>query len=253
VGTSSLQYFFCSTLPPSQLKQICGTTAASRNVISGNGGAGLFIVVSSNNKVLGNRIGTTVSGTVALGNDAEGVFIADGSNNSVGDGTSGGSNTIAFNGGDGIAIFRSTSTGNAISRNSIFSNAGLGIDLIGGFEDATGKTANDPGDIDDGSNGLQNFPGLTSAKSSSTTTTISATLNSTPTKTFRVQFFSNPSGNEGKKFIGQKSVTTNGSGSVSFTFSPASKVAVGQTITATATDTSNNTSEFSAPRTVASS
>jgi len=234
-----------------------GTTATSRNVISGNGGAGVSIRFGSNNKVLGNRLGTTVSGTVALGNVAEGVFIGDGSNNSVGDGTSGGSNTIAFNGGDGIAIFRSTSTGNAISRNSVFSNAGLGIDLIGGFEDATGKTANDPGDLDTGSNNLQNFPVLASAKSSSTTTTISATLKSTPTKafpeTFRVQFFSNPSGNEGKKFIGQKSVTTNGSGSVSFTFSPASKVAVGQTITATATDTTNNTSEFSAPRTVASS
>jgi CSLREA domain-containing protein len=229
-----------------------GTTAASRNVVSGNDSNGISIQASTNNKVLGNRIGTTASGTVALGNRFAGVTLV-GSNNLLGDGTAGGANTVAFNGQDGIEIFGITSTGNAISRNSVFSNAGLGIDLRGGFEDATGKTANEPGDIDVGPNGLQNFPVLTSAKSSSTTTTISATLSSTPTKTFKVQFFSNPSGNEGKKFIGQKSVTTNGSGNVSFTFSPASKVAVGQTITAAATDTTNNTSEFSASRTVASS
>ena len=41
-------------------------------------------------------------------------------------------------------------------------------------------------------------------------------------------------------------------GNVSFTFSPAQKVGVGKTVTATATG-SEGTSEFSAPRTVVSS
>jgi CSLREA domain-containing protein len=40
-----------------------GTTAASRNVVSGNGTTGVVISGSNNNKVLGNRIGTTASGT----------------------------------------------------------------------------------------------------------------------------------------------------------------------------------------------
>jgi hypothetical protein len=46
-------------------------------------------------------------------------------------------------------------------------------------------------------------------------------------------------------------VTTNSSGNASFTFSTATSVSSGQTITATATDPTGNTSEFSAPKTVA--
>jgi len=65
-----------------------------------------------------------------------------------------------------------------------------------------------------------------------------------------MRFFSNPSGNEGKRFIGQESVTTNASGNVSFTFAPTQVVSVGQWITATATDPDANTSEFSAAREV---
>ena len=66
-----------------------------------------------------------------------------------------------------------------------------------------------------------------------------------------VRFFSNPSGtDEGKTFIGQKSVTTDASGNATFTFSSAQKVGLGRTVTATATSQAGNTSEFSAPRTV---
>ena len=51
-----------------------------------------------------------------------------------------------------------------------------------------------------------------------------------------MQFFSNPSGTDkGKNFIGQKSITTDGSGNVTFAFSTAQKVGLGRTIPATAT------------------
>ena len=234
-----------------------GTTSGARNLISGNKLDGVGILGSSPaNKVLGNRIGTTANGTGALPNGEAGVLItgSNASNNLVGDGTSAGSNTIAFNGEDGIEI--QAGTRNAISRNSIFSNGGIGIDLQGGFEDAQGNTANDPGDIDNGPNGLQNKPVITSAKSSSTKTTIAGKLASRPDSGYTIEFFSNPSGNEGKKFIGQKSiVNTDPSGDATFTFSTATKVPAGQTITATARsvnlDASNgDTSEFSAPKTV---
>ena len=66
-------------------------------------------------------------------------------------------------------------------------------------------------------------------------------------KTFTIQFFSNPAGGEGKKFVGQKGVTTNANGNVTFEFQPAQAVPTGQTVTATATDPNGNTSEFSAP------
>jgi CSLREA domain-containing protein len=244
---------------------IGGTTPAARNLVSGNN-EGLEIISSSeDNRILGNLIGTTAGGTAPLGNTDWGVamfgtFVSD---NEIGNGTATGANTIAFNGRDGIEIDNNDSaTGNTISRNSIFANSGLGIDLMTGTEtDVTnvptpndGDNPNTPQadpDGDSGPNDLQNFPVLTSAKTSSTATAITGNLNSAPNGTFTVEFFSNPPGtDEGKTFLGTQSASTDGSGVASFTFKLGSKVEVGQTITATATDGSGNTSEFSAPRAV---
>jgi hypothetical protein len=95
------------------------------------------------------------------------VFIFAAFNNTVG-GASSAANTIAFNGGAGVPVAGDAiSTGNSILRNSIFSNALLGIDL--GFD---GKTPNDAGDGDLGENNLQNKPILTSAVTSSGSTTL---------------------------------------------------------------------------------
>ena len=114
-----------------------------------------------------------------------------------------------------------------------------------------GPTPNDSGDKDTGANGLQNKPVLSSAKKGATgTTTVRGTLNSTPNKTFTVQYFSNPQGtNEGKTLLASKSVTTDGTGNVSFTFSTTKAIRLGQNFTATATG-ADGTSEFSAPRKV---
>jgi len=224
-----------------------GTSPGARNLISGNDDDGVVIDDGQGNRVLGNLIGTTKDGTGPLGNSSAGVRTSAVSNNTVGGGIVEGANTIAFNGSNGVEIV-STGSGNSILRNSIFSNGELGIDL-----GADGPTANDPGDADTGANGLQNKPALTSARTSATSTTVRGKLNSTPNRTFVVQFFSNPSGtDEGKKFTGQKSVTTDGSGNATFSFSPAQKVGVGRTVTATATNPAGSTSEFSAPRTVVS-
>jgi hypothetical protein len=232
-----------------------GTSPAARNAISANDQNGLNISAGSGNKVLGNLIGTQTDGITPLGNTRSGVRIVEGSNNTVGDGTASGANTIAFNGTPnsgtgGVEIQEAGQGGNAngnrVSRNSIFANEGLGIVLGNNLF----QTPNDPGDKDTGPNGLQNFPVLTSAKNV-TTTTVTGKLNSNPNKTYNVQFFSNPSGgDEGRVFVGQKNVTTDGSGNASFTFKTASKVAKGRTITATASDPAGDTSEFSAPKTV---
>lgn len=82
-------------------------------------------------------------------------------------------------------------------------------------------------------------------------TTVEGTLRSIPDETFTLQFFRNPEGNnnEGKTFIGQKSVSTDADGVITFTFRPGQKVRVGNFITATATHASD-TSELSAPRLV---
>jgi len=226
---------------------IGGTTAGARNLISGNDD-GVVIAGSgtTGNQILGNFIGTDVNGTADLGNPSDGVIIENGaSNNTIGGTASGAGNTIAFNGGDGVAVF--SGTGNDILSNSIFSNTGLGIDL-----GPNGVTPDDVGDADTGANNLQNFPVLASATSGSIT--ITGTLNSIANTTFRIEFFSNnacdPSGNgEGKTFLGFTDVTTDASGdpggSVSFSAALTATVSPGSFITATATDPNNNTSEFS--------
>ena len=72
-----------SIFSPSTNNTIGGTTAAARNLISGNGNRGIS-VTNSGNFVIGNYIGTNAAGTGALGNgatgNAAGVGI-DGSNN----------------------------------------------------------------------------------------------------------------------------------------------------------------------------
>jgi hypothetical protein len=186
-----------------------------------------------------------------LPNGAQGAFGSPavqrlgGSANTVGGTEPGAANTIAFNAGDGVSVL--SGARNLILSNSVFSNAGKGIDLGG-----DGITPNDPGDADTGANNLQNFPVLSSARTSRSATIIKGTLNSAPNQVFAVQFFSNPSGtDEGKTFIGQTVVTTNSSGSASFAFKPAQKVPRGQVITATATsDDTGDTSEFSEPKKV---
>jgi hypothetical protein len=221
-----------------------GTAAGARNLISGNGtGVGIG---GTSNQVLGNYIGTNAAGTGPLGNSSDGVSILGGQNDTIGGTAAGAGNTIAFNGGNGIAISLEGGTGNAILRNSIFSNAGLGIDL-----GADGVTPNDPGDDDTGPNNLQNFPALHVATTSPGGTAIRGDLHSTANTTFRLEFFANsvcdPSGfGEGETFLGATTVTTNPGGVAPFLATFPTAVPEGQFVTATATDPSGNTSEFSA-------
>ena len=83
-------------------------------------------------------------------------------------------------------------------------------------------TANDAGDGDTGANGLQNFPVLVSAYRSGTDTKVTGSLDSTAGTSFRIEFYSSPTGDsnghgEGAVYLGATTVTTNGSGSASFT------------------------------------
>ncbi len=65
------------------------------------------------------------------------------------------------NAGDGARMF--SGIGSAILGNGIYSNALLGIDLVGGTENTLGVTDNDSCDSDSGAKVLQNNPVLTSA------------------------------------------------------------------------------------------
>jgi trimeric autotransporter adhesin len=76
-------------------------------------------------------------------------------------------------------------------RSSISATTGIGIDLVGGIEDAFGVTANDihptlGPDADAGPNGLQNFPELIAAFRGANTISVSGTLKSLPNQQYRI-------------------------------------------------------------------
>jgi uncharacterized repeat protein (TIGR01451 family)/CSLREA domain-containing protein len=224
---------------------IGGASAEARNIISGNNANGIRININGGNQIRGNFIGTRADGRTALPNLFRGIIIGNGSNNNIigGPNPSDG-NTIANNSTGGILIL--DGTGNSVRSNSIFANGVLGIDLA-----PVGVTGNDPGDPDSGPNNLQNSPIITSASSVTTTSSnIQGTLNSAPSTTFTIEFFSNNScdplgSGEGQELLGSTSATTNPSGNASFNVTLPASPSEGPFITATATDPAGNTSEFS--------
>lgn len=229
---------------------IGGTTTAARNVISGNTDDGIELDGgATGNLIRGNFIGTDITGTVDLGNRSDGVLVnASTTNNQIGGTVAGAGNTIAFNDGIGVDQTGGAGTGNSVLGNSIHSNGSLGIDLNG-----NGVTANDAGDGDTGPNRLQNFPTLTSARTDDfSSVSVTGTLNSTASATFRVEFFASSAADasghgEGERFLGFATVTTDGSGNASFSQTLAASVMAGEVLTATATNSATgDTSEFSA-------
>lgn len=103
-----------------------GTTAGARNVISGNLHYGVTLVNSgtSGNLVEGNYIGTNPAGTAALGNQTGGVYLYSGSShNTVGGTSAKARNVISGNGGGGVGLDNTGTTGNVIEGNFIGTNA----------------------------------------------------------------------------------------------------------------------------------
>ena len=233
--------------------KIGGSEPGAGNLISGNGDVGIYIQGGDSSIVLGNFIGTDTSGTVAIGNVKSGINIQ-ANNVIVGGSEPGEANIIAFNGTQGqhdAGILVSYQfKKNAILSNSIFSNAGPGIDLSN-LSVGDGVTQNDQCDTDVGSNDLQNFPVLTSVILQGSNTIIEGSLNSVANKNYRIEFFSNEEIDptqygEGKFYLGYTNVTTDGNCNVDFSVSLPVIVFPNYYVTATATDENNNTSEFSA-------
>ena len=228
---------------------IGGTAPGSGNFICGSTYSGVAISQTGTtaNLVQGNTIGLSVTGApIGNGIGFPGVLVYDGAqSNAIGGQSAGAGNIIASNTGPGVALADAMTIRNVINRNSIFSNGQIGIDLS-----YDGVTPNDSCDADAGPNNLQNFPILTSAIYSGGNVTISGTLNSAASKTFRVEFFSSavcdPSGNgEGQNFIGAASVTTAANCAASFGPLVFALPFGHTTVSATATDPDGNSSEFS--------
>ena len=120
---------------------IGGPDGITRNVVSGNGVAGvgaadewgkgieIFGGGAAGNKVVGNYVGTDIGGSTPVGNLRHGIWVGSGvgglgtaSNTDVGDGTDEGRNIVAGNGEEGIYVL--DSPGTRIRGNIV----GLGLD-----------------------------------------------------------------------------------------------------------------------------
>jgi putative cofactor-binding repeat protein len=211
-----------------------GGDAIIGNVISGNGTDGIVIDGDMLNDVIQeNFIGTDPTGTIDLGNGALGLDLHGEGGAAVDHAVIGGSavgagNVVAFNGSGGIVVDRVA--GVRISRNSIFSNTGMGIDFNG---------------HDAASAGGQAPPVLTFTPQSDGTGTLMGTLQGPPVTAFAIEIFANdpvsPSlAYQGKTFVGDVNVTTDPDGQASFELPEP----VGL-YTATAIDPDGNTTEFS--------
>lgn len=233
---------------------IGGSGPGEGNVISGNEVGIWFPQPANNNRVLGNLIGTSIDGSSPISN-TYGIKILWGAHdNAIGGLHPNEGNLIAFNAAEGIQIgydaYENPVLGNTIhtnnigiwvytdairnniSRNSIYGNIGLGIDL-----ETIGVNPNDPGDADIGANALLNYPEITSAGTTNVSGTACAGC--------LVELFisdQDPSGNgEGKTYIDSATADASGNFAIPVFFPIVSCTRV----TATATDSSGNTSEFS--------
>jgi len=184
----------------------CDSNEIFDNYIGGNGQDGICIITGSGNMIANNSIGCNFEQPEKnLGNRSCGIYIEDQSNHVE-------CNTIAHNKVFGVQIYGAQALYNTISRNSIFGNLWAGISN------------------DDGGNNDLTPPSITSISSNSVSGT--APANST------VEIFADAN-NQGAHYLG--STPSDESGNFNFT----GELPPDMNITATATDSEGNTSEFS--------
>ncbi|MCX6296267.1 MAG: T9SS type A sorting domain-containing protein [Bacteroidetes bacterium] len=215
------------------------------NVVSGNrqNGIDIHLAGTDSNIVVHNKIGTDITGTQPLGNALDGIRIGEGPHYSM-IGGAGKGNVIAYNGGNGITVMTAAELYNTFSENSIYNNAGLGIDLF-----PAGPTPNDVGDGDSGPNDFMNFPVIQFVNLDyfSGISTVTGTVDNTVfggANGIKIELFKavvDASGyGQGKDYFG--TAIANAAGNWSFS---CSCLTGADFITATATDLLGNTSEFS--------
>ena len=107
---------------------IGGTTAADRNIISGNTFAGVEFE-SGGNLVEGNYVGTDLTGAVAVANLSSGIYVGPSiTNNTIGGTASGAGNLISGNGRIG---FNTTGIGLDGTSNNLVEGNYVGTDYTG--------------------------------------------------------------------------------------------------------------------------
>ncbi len=146
---------------------IGGTTAGAGNVISGNGGSGLSLLMGTGSLLEGNYIGTDITGTEAIPNNGGGIGLSGSNSNTIGGTVAGAANVISGNQGDGIDIgpfiipvhfgtIIEPSQDNVLEGNFIgtgphgtvvLPNSGDGISITAGTDNTIGGTAAGAGNV----------------------------------------------------------------------------------------------------------
>lgn len=257
----------------SSLNRIGGTLSGEGNVIAGNGQDGIVIIseYADENVVLGNKIGTDITGTQVIPNEGEGIELSNGaSKNVIGGLGEGEPNIISGNGGDGIQLHEAGTDSNQVLGNFIgtagdgdtpLPNGRHGIHIYRDCQytqigpDNVIRFNEDNGILVSGSasfyntitlniisgnaeEGIRLSGGANQNITPPQITGIGSLVGTAPPNS-RVEIYSDP-GDEGLTFEGI--TESDEDGNFYFPDMPA-----GPHITATATDAAGNTSEFSSP------
>ncbi|HWD94660.1 MAG TPA: M12 family metallopeptidase [Verrucomicrobiae bacterium] len=115
---------------------IGGTNAGARNVISGNGTVGIYLLGNdaSNNVVQGNFVGLDATGTVAVPNSFAGIYALGGAHdNLIGGANAGAGNIVSGNVSEGIYIADPGTRNNLVQGNRIGTDVSGASGLPNGF------------------------------------------------------------------------------------------------------------------------
>ncbi len=141
---------------------IGGSSAAARNVISGNGNHGFEIAAGNSNIIQGNYVGTNAAGSAAVANAGAGLYVhASTGSNTLGGSSAGQGNVISGNtqegivlrGGSGNNVLRGNIIGlNATASVAIANAAGIALSISGSNNRIGGTGATD-GNVISGNTG----------------------------------------------------------------------------------------------------
>lgn len=191
----------------------------------GNGEAGIVLEDGAQD----NTIGGTGTGNDVRGNP-RGIYLRTGGGAPPHDNTIGPDNLVTGNGGNGVEVSGGGVTSNTVTRNSIFSNVGVGIRLAMGGNSMIPK------------------PVITGVSGDRSAAVIAGTIDAITSLPATVELFTDGA-DEGETYFAQVTVPS-GSPMVGGKYLWAytgSVAATGANVTATVTSNAGNTSEFSDP------
>jgi hypothetical protein len=204
------------------------------NVVGGSGQNGITVagLLSRENVVRANHVGTSPTLVYSLANAGIGIDVWGASETTVG-GTLRSDANCVFNNREGIRV--ATGTNNPLLGNLVHASQTCGIVLT------------------NGGNAMQAAPVIADATPGSLH--VAGYLQADASKTYRIEYFLSDSTNasgagEGRYWLGASSLVTDETGRGTFSETFTNAAAPGMIVTATATAPNGNTSAFSAPATV---